>query len=300
MADRGIGRRDLIAAATLAASSSATARTAQATDGMGGLWDAGTLTQRGGGAIHSLSQGRGAPLVLLHKLGGWAADWRSVAPLLAAAGRRVIAVDLPGHGGSAMLGEPPYLQSAAESAAMVKAALDEGGIDQFDVVGCSLGGVVAVHMAAFWPGQVRRLGLLSVSLLAGVDRAELARQDAATPPGVYGPRGEPLPRSAAQTSKFGSLDPRVNAEANLSRSKAGLWVRPSERGVAVARTVEQLSRVKAPVLLIYGENGYYRQFEPVARAAVKDVRTVVIPRSGSFTQQEQPADTAAAISGFLS
>ena len=69
--------------------------------------------------------------------------------------------------------------------------------------------------------------------------------------------------------------------------------------MAVAGTAGYLPGVGAPTLLIYGDNGFYRQFEPVARAAIKDVSTVVIARSGSFTQQEQPDATAAAINGFL-
>jgi pimeloyl-ACP methyl ester carboxylesterase len=95
---------------------------------------------------HSRS-GSGAPLVLLHALGLSRASWAPVVPALAEH-FDVIAVDLPGFGGSAPLtGEP----SPKALAAAVAAFLDELGVAVPHVVGNSLGGWVALELAALRP-----------------------------------------------------------------------------------------------------------------------------------------------------
>ena len=258
---------------------------------------------RAAGRIHYVEIGplageaSGEPLILMHKLGGWVADWRAIAPLLAER-RRVIAIDLPGHGDSTMVGPPPYIQTVPESAAMIKAALDELGIDKAVMIGSSLGGVTAVVMSALWPQAVSKLALISVSLNSARPRADLAAMDAEVR-ATFGPNWEPLPRPAEELVRFGSIDPEVIAETNLSRAKAGVWVRPSERGVGVVGVDRYLPRIAAPTLLVYADRGLYRKWEAVGRAKLRDVTVEHIAETGSFTHQEKPAETAAALKRFL-
>ena len=261
-------------------------------------WTSQAFVERACGRIHVVSVGEGEPVVLLHKLGGWVADWRAVAPLLDAK-RRIIAVDLPGHGDSTMLGPPPYLQTVAESASTIMAALDAMGVERFAVAGSSLGGCIGIMMAAFWPDAVTKLSLISVSLNAGVTMAELAKADAETQRGNFTADWAPLPRTLAQVARFGSIDARVNDEDNQSRAKAGVWVRPSERGVGRAGVARYLPRIQSPTLLIYGDRGLYTRYESVGRAGLKTVEVVHIPQCGSFTYQEKPAQTAHTLNAFL-
>ena len=81
-----------------------------------GPWTEEGSVQRGGTKIHYVGIGSGPPVILLHKLGGWVADWRLIAPALAKT-HRVIAIDMPGHGDSTINGPVPFLQSLQESAA---------------------------------------------------------------------------------------------------------------------------------------------------------------------------------------
>ena len=264
-------------------------------------WTGEGFIERAAGRIHYVEMGpkdsSREPLILLHKLGGWVDDWAAVAPMLAK-DRRVIAMDLPGHGESTMRGPPPYVQTAAESAAMLKAALDEMGLSQVCLVGCSLGGVTGVMMASFWPSFVRRLALISVSLSALRPYSALPAMDAEIRSN-FGPNWEPIARSNASVDRFGSVDPRINADANRSRAKAGVWVRPSERGVAVAGTDDYLPRVEAPTLLIYADRGLYTRWETVGRSRLRDVTIAHIAGTGSFTHQEKPAETAVVLNRFL-
>src|SRR2546423_5092385 len=57
--------------------------------------------------------GEGEPLVLVHGLGGAAANWLALAPLLLP-GRRVLVPELPGHGGSAPLPAAPSPNAYAD------------------------------------------------------------------------------------------------------------------------------------------------------------------------------------------
>jgi pimeloyl-ACP methyl ester carboxylesterase len=102
--------------------------------------------------------GSGAPLVLLHGLGSARGAWDPVIPALAQH-FDVIAVDLPGFGDSAPL--PPGTEPGpAALAAAVAALLDELGIDQPPhLAGNSLGGWVALELAAIRP--VASVALLS-------------------------------------------------------------------------------------------------------------------------------------------
>ncbi len=267
-------------------------------NGLEGEWTTTGLLACGAGALRYAAQGEGPAVILLPKLGGWIADWRHVAPLLASS-HRVIAIDPPGHGGSRMAAEPPYLHSVAESAAAIMAALDSLGIDRFSLVGNSLGGCIGIAMAAMWPALVARLVLLSVSLAPRMSLAALAAGDAAQPEGAFDARGHPAPRSSAELRRFGPMSDQLIAEQNLSRAACGLWLRPSERGVGRMGVEDYLPRIAAPVLVINGAAGPYLKYVPVAERLIRRVQTVTIAAAGPFAHQEQPRDVAAHIGTFL-
>jgi pimeloyl-ACP methyl ester carboxylesterase len=293
-----IGRRAFVAGTAALAAAPAiaggTARPAQEAP-----WTGGGTVERAGGRIHyaTLGPSDGEPIVLLHKVGGWMADWRDAAPLLAR-GHRIIAMDLPGHGGSTF-GAPPHVQTVAETAALLLATLSELGVDRFTVAGNSLGGVVGVAMAARYPERISRLILASVSLFEGQSRAALEAVEAERDPAVWTKDWRPKPRSMAQVARFGTVNPRIEEEQNASRAKADRWVRPSERGVALTDTRALLATVRAPTLLIYADRGYYTKYVAVGRAALPGATIVQVPGAGSFVHQEKPAETAAAMLAFL-
>ena len=281
----------------LAAVGLAVSRPALAQTPPKGPWTEEGFVQRGGTRIHYVGMGGGPPLILLHKLGGWVADWRHIAPALAKK-YRVVAMDLPGHGDSAVNGPAPFLQSLGENAAVVIAALDELKIDTFDLVGNSHGGCTGVVMAALWPHRVKHLVLLSVALGGVTSREDLEK--VVDPPGYYDANGVPQTRPFEEIQKsFGVNDRSIWEEQNASRAKGGAWVRASLRGVGNAGVVNYLPRITAPTLLIYGERGTYHAYEKAGKANLKRVRSVYIPNSGSFTHQENPRETEKVLLSFL-
>ena len=100
----------------------------------------------------------GTPLVLLH--GSFMTidlNWGELLPVLAGS-RQVIAVEMQGHGHTADIEREPTFAHFADD---VAALLDHLGIDQADVLGYSLGGAVAIHVAVRHPEKVRKVVVIS-------------------------------------------------------------------------------------------------------------------------------------------
>ncbi len=100
---------------------------------------------------------QGDRIVFLHGFGGDGPSWQ---PLLAALGNGfdAILVDLPGHGRSPL---PQHGPSVNEMAEAVAQALDQAAIDDFHLVAHSLGGAVAMALAARGRHAIRSLTLLA-------------------------------------------------------------------------------------------------------------------------------------------
>ncbi len=112
--------------------------------------------------LRAAGGGDGVPVLLLHGVPETSSCWRDVAPVLAS-GRRVLAPDLPGLGGSTFTG--PYDVTAL--VAQVAALLDGEGIDRVDAVGADWGGVLALGLAGLRPDLVRRLVVVNAPYRTG-------------------------------------------------------------------------------------------------------------------------------------
>lgn len=270
-----------------------------------GAWTRQGDLRRAGGVLHYAVIGErrddAPPVVLLHKLGGWLSDWRHVAPLVAQ-GRQVIAFDLPGHGGSRWDGPAPYIQSLGETAALLVGAFDEMGFDKVDLIGTSLGGCLAVPLAAFWPERIRKLALVSCALGHRRSLAEIKIAIDAKQTGLFDAAGNPVPTPPQLlVDTFGIINTGpINAEGILSRRAAGKWIQPSERGVAITEIAGTMSRIQAPTLLVYGDRDKaYPKFRPQAEAALKRGHIAIVENSGAFVMQDNPAATAKVLNAFL-
>jgi pimeloyl-ACP methyl ester carboxylesterase len=121
--------------------------------------------------------GGGQAVVLLHGLASNARIWDGVAPRLAGAGLRVVAVDLRGHGDSDQPGEGYGFETVGRD---LEAALAALGLARPLLAGHSWGASVALQYAADRPGTVAGLalvdgGLLGVTEWAGTTREEVRR-----------------------------------------------------------------------------------------------------------------------------
>lgn len=123
------------------------------------------------GPIHYLDYGGpddGPLVVAVHGLGGSALNWSAMAPLLTEQ-CRVVALDLVGHGRTHSMG-----RSAAVPAntLLVRRFIEAVSDEPVVVVGNSMGGMIAIHLAADHPEVVRGLVLVDPALPAVVARPD--------------------------------------------------------------------------------------------------------------------------------
>lgn len=112
----------------------------------------------GGRLLRYLDLGEGGtPLVLVHGFGGDLNNWLFNQPALAAE-RRVIALDLPGHGES---GKTLRSGEAAELSEAVLGLFDHLQLDRVHLAGHSMGGLVALTVAEQAPARVVSLTLIA-------------------------------------------------------------------------------------------------------------------------------------------
>ena len=106
--------------------------------------------------------GEGPPLILVHGLGGAAANWTELVPLLVRR-HRLLVPDLPGHGGSTALPAVAGLEPFADRVALVA---EREAMLPAPVVGHSLGGMVVLRMALRQPDAVPALVLAAAAGLS--------------------------------------------------------------------------------------------------------------------------------------
>ncbi len=151
-------------------------------------------------SLHYEEHGSGEPLILLHGGIGAGAMFAPMLPELAA-GRRVITVDLQGHGGTADVDRPLRPELMADD---IAGLLDHLGLEQADVMGYSLGGKVALRTAIQHPARVRRLVLVSVAFRRDGSHPEvLAAMDQ-----MSAAAAEPM-RQSPVYAQYERLAPRV-------------------------------------------------------------------------------------------
>ena len=189
--------------------------------------------------------GEGPPLVLVHGVGMRAAD---LAPLFRKLARehRVYAPDLLGYGGSDQPRDADY--SIATQTEVIRGFLDAMKLRQPDVMGISMGGWIALKLAAEHPERVRRLVLVSSAGLTFKTSLNELSFSARTIP-------ELRASLALQTDQAGRI-PLFVLRDILRQSKQKSWiVRASMRSMLTRPDLlldRKLARVRMPVLLVWG------------------------------------------------
>lgn len=262
-----------------------------------------SFTTTAGASLHYEDAGAGAPLVLIH---GWSLSSRAlldaVAP--AAAGRRVVALDLRGHGRSA-----PAPFGLDELAGDVLALFERLGLEAATLLGWSLGAQVALGALPGLAGRVGALVLVSATprftacegwphaLPARVleARARHVERDAARAAarffdGMF-TEGELDASGLARCAALRELTPLPGTAALL----AGLDV------LATADLRAGLAAVSVPTLLVHGAR------DPVCppgaaaatAAAIPRARLAQIPGAGHAPFLSRPEAFAAVLAPFL-
>jgi pimeloyl-ACP methyl ester carboxylesterase len=251
-------------------------------------------------------EGDGPPLVLLHGVGTSRVVWRRAMPLLAARWH-VVAPDLPGFGASPPAGRGFALDRVVDVLAEALAADLER---PFDLLGNSLGGAVALELAARHPRLVRRLVLAApagltpmrepVPLLAGrVGSALIAARRVA---------GAPLAGNglARRLLLFGTVAdpaavPAEEARRMVRGSSGSVRVGAAITTVAAADLRHRLPALEMPVAFLWGARDRVMPVSalPGLRALAPGAPAEVIAGAGHVPQVERPREFAAAVERLL-
>ncbi|MDG3442327.1 alpha/beta fold hydrolase [Nitrospirillum amazonense] len=265
---------------------------------------------------------QGPPVLLIP---GWPQSWyawRHVMPLLADAGRRVIAVDPRGFGDSDRPADGYDLGTVAadmHGLATALGLLDDGPID---VVGHDVGTWIGHAYAADWPGDVRRLALVDAAL-PGITPPP--------PPGIPSDeanartwhfafnRLDDLPEMLIQGRERAYLSHLFNAKAlrrwaigpadldeyvrvlslpGALRSTFAYYrevFRPAELARAKARAAMGLA---LPILAVGARAGVGTLLADTLRGYAADVRAQVLD-CGHYVPEEVPDELAAVLVDFL-
>jgi pimeloyl-ACP methyl ester carboxylesterase len=248
----------------------------------------------GGAQARVLEEGDGAPIAFLAGFGGLP-RWSELAAELARH-RRVIAPSLPGFPGAE---GHDRLDDLADWVIATLDLLDAAGATGADLVGVSLGAMLAAEVAAFSRGAVRRLVL--VSPLGLFDAAEPTRD-------VFACSPDQLPallcadpaRFVAHTAPPEGADVAewMIIQARAAQAAARLLWPLGDRGLA-----KRLHRITAPTLIVTGSAdrilpaSYARR---IAAGIHGPTEMRAIEGAGHLVDLDAPAALAAAVADFLS
>jgi 2-succinyl-6-hydroxy-2,4-cyclohexadiene-1-carboxylate synthase len=255
----------------------------------------------GAATLHAATSGDGPRLVLAHGFTQTHRIWGGLDGDLAA-DHTVVAVDLPGHGGSADV--------RADLVAGAFLLGEAGGAA--DYLGYSMGARFALHLAVARPDLVRRLVLVSgtAGIEAAGERSERRRADEALAERLDPLDGdEPEDTVAGFVARwvanpmFGPVPPAANAvDERCTNTAAGLASSLRLAGTGTQEPLwDHLPGVRVPVLVVTGARD--AKFTDLGRRLVASwggvANHVVIDDADHAPHLQHPGAVAAAVGSFL-
>jgi pimeloyl-ACP methyl ester carboxylesterase len=271
--------------------------------------------------VRSTPDRGGEPALCVHGLAGSSRNWTDLIDLLRPR-LACDALDLPGFGDSPP--RPDRRYSIAALAQTVAALIERKNNAPVHLIANSLGGAVAVKVAATRPELVKTLTLISPALpdsrphldqvqfavvsLPGIG-ARLIRKHDTLPPenrvaDVIGncfsdPSRFPEERFAAEVAELAQRDTLDYATAALIGTIRTLTADFFRKGRHTAW--RDAARITAPTLVIYGSHDRVVDPRMAGRAAhaFANSRIVVLPRTGHLAHMEHPEQVAAEMTIML-
>ncbi|PZR00507.1 MAG: alpha/beta hydrolase [Cereibacter sphaeroides] len=237
----------------------------------------------------------GLPLILLHGYTDNSRSWSLLAPYFK--DRRVIAVDLRGHGGSAAPACCYGLDSLADD---LGGFMDAMNIEKADIVGHSLGSMTAGTFAALHPERVNKLVLISTAFKAPQGASDWLWANVPSLPDKIDPD--------SQFMKDWYYNPNPVPADYIDRERAESAATPKQvwMGVLTGLTLADWSglvpRITAPTLILWGDQDglFDAASQEAVKAAFPKAEYQAYPGFGHNMFWETPETVGARITGFLS
>ena len=235
--------------------------------------------------IHGAEHDTGRPLVLLH--GGVLTielAFAAVLPALAA-GRRVVAPELQGHGRTA---DTERAMTVPNLASDVVALLDELGIEQADFLGFSLGGLTALEVAVRHPERVGKLVLASTQYTQDGYHDDIRTPDYTSPrlpsQADFQEMAEAYAAVAPHPEHFQDFIGKCTAAAHAPLP----WSADDLRGLAT------------PTLLVIGDTDFVRvEHAAEMQGLIPDARLAVLPATTHMALMQRTELLLPVVTEFL-
>ena len=264
-----------------------------------------------GATIHVRIGGQGPAVVMLHGFADTGDMWGPLATALAPE-RTVVVPDLRGMGLSS---HPADGYDKKTQGGDVARVLDTLGIEKTDVVAHDIGNMVAYAFAAQYPYRVTRFVVMDAPLPGIGPWDEITRSPLLWHFNFRGPDVERLVqgRERIYLDRFWnelSANPKSIDEATRQHY-ADLYARPGAMRSAFNQfaafgqdaidnqTFAAQAKLTMPTLAIGGDKSFGAAMADIVRLVATDVTGAVIPNSGHWLIEEQPAATVAAVRAFL-
>jgi pimeloyl-ACP methyl ester carboxylesterase len=255
--------------------------------------------------------GRGErPFVLVHGFTGFRDDFREQLPALTELGRTII-YDHRGHGDSTNTGDPASY-SFAKLVDDLRAVLGALDVQRCDLLGHSMGGMLALRFALDYPQRTASLVLMDTAARAPdhMPRAPLAAAGAIARSDGMATLAELLRRRAADEPGRPDAERRLEhemGEAFWERRRRRLTAMDPEAFAVLALELvdhtplsNRLSEISCPTLVMVGEQdiGFLAPADELTRG-IRGARKVIIPNAAHSPQIENPNEWIAAIRDHL-
>jgi pimeloyl-ACP methyl ester carboxylesterase len=235
-------------------------------------------------------------VVLIHGAGFDHSAWALHSRYFAHHGHSVLVPDLPGHGRSA----GPALRTIAEMADWVAALLDAARATRAQLIGHSMGSLIALETAARHPQKVSALGLIATAaaMTVGPDllkAAEANDQAAIDMVSIWG--------LGFGAELGGSLAPGLwmhgGAQRVLQACAPGVLFSDLSACNGYADALAAAAKITIPTTLVLGERDMMTPAKAgkTLAAAIPNARTVVLRGAGHMLMSERPDELLAALRG---
>jgi pimeloyl-ACP methyl ester carboxylesterase len=253
-------------------------------------------------AYISMGDPKGTPVVLIHGYTDNARDWVPLVPYLSKR-FHLILVDLRGHGRSS---KPDCCYTLPDFAYDIVLLLDHLGVEKADIVGHSLGSIIAQTFAENWPERTDKVVLISST--GGPPPGAAPKKPQFDFAAQIRQLKEPLdPDSPFMVAWWDSPTPVDPDFIRRQRRDAAaiplrVWLAVLDQGLGdVADLQRTLPRLKAPTLLIWGSA------DPIMEPAVRTTLQQALPHArvkifqglGHNPFWEDPPGCAAVLNTFL-
>jgi pimeloyl-ACP methyl ester carboxylesterase len=252
-------------------------------------------------AYVSMGDPAGAAVVLIHGYTDNARDWVPLVPYLSPR-FRLILVDIRGHGRSS---KPECCYTRLDFAYDIELLLDALGVQRADIVGHSLGSIIAQTFAEYWPERTRRVVLISSS--GGPRAGSPPRKPAYDYAAQIRQLKEPIDPDSPFMIEWWSSPTPVDADflRRQRRDAAAIplrvWLAVLEQGAVDSDLQRTLAQLTAPTLLIWGSKDPIMDEEvrQTLREALPQAQVKIFAGLGHNPFWEDPQGCAEVINAFL-